>query len=265
MITSPSSSAGSGRPAASPAEHRFTASDGVALAWHELGEGRPVVLLHGLFSNAETNWLKFGHAAAIAGRGFRVILPDLRGHGRSAAPHDPSCYPPDILARDGIELIAHLGLGDYDLGGYSLGARTAARMTIRGARPRRLAIAGMGLRGMVDVHRRADHFRSILTGLGTHARGSPEWLAEAFLKTTGGDPQAMLALLGSFVDSSEAELRGIAIPALVVAGAEDEDNGPAEALAALLPDGRYQEVPGNHMSAVTRPELGRAIADFLAS
>lgn len=224
-----------------------------------------MVLLHGLFSNAETNWLKFGHAAAIAGRGFRVILPDLRGHGRSAAPHDPSCYPPDILARDGIELIAHLGLGDYDLGGYSLGARTAARMTIRGARPRRLAIAGMGLRGMVDVHRRADHFRSILTGLGTHARGSPEWLAEAFLKTTGGDPQAMLALLGSFVDSSEAELRGIAIPALVVAGAEDEDNGPAEALAALLPDGRYQEVPGNHMSAVTRPELGRAIADFLAS
>jgi len=265
MSISPSSTDGSPRPASSLVSHRFSASDGVALAWHELGEGRPVLLLHGLFSNAETNWLKFGHAAEIAGRGFRAIMPDLRGHGESAAPHDPAAYPPDVLARDGLELVAHLGLSDYDLGGYSLGARIAARMAILGAAARRLVIAGMGLRGMVDVHRRAGHFRRILTGLGTHERGSPEWLAEAFLKTTGGDPQAMLPLLGSFVDSSKEELRSIAIPTLVVSGAEDRDNGPAEALAKLLPRARYVEVPGNHMSAVTRPELGREIARFLAS
>jgi pimeloyl-ACP methyl ester carboxylesterase len=222
-------------------------------------------LLHGLFSNAETNWLRFGHAAEIAGRGFRVIMPDLRGHGRSATPHDEAAYPPDVLARDGLELVAHLGLEDYDLGGYSLGGRTAARMVIGGAQPRRLVISGMGLRGMLDVNRRADHFRRILTGMGSHKRGSPEWMAEAFLKTTGGDPLAMLPLLGSFVDSTEDELRGIAMPSLVLSGGEDQDNGPAEALADLLPDGRYAEVPGNHMSAVTKPELGRAIADFLAS
>ena len=88
-------------------------------------------------------------------------------------------------------------------------------------------------------------------------------MAEAFLKTTGGDPEALLPLLGSFVDTSEAELRAIAMPTLVLSGAEDQDNGSAEALAALLPTGDYVEVPGNHMSAVTRPELGRAIADFL--
>ena len=89
-----------------------------------------MVLLHGLFSNADTNWIRFGHAAEIAARGFRVIMPDLRAHGDSAAPHDEASYPPDVLARDGLELIAHLGLTDYDLGGYSLGARTAARMAI---------------------------------------------------------------------------------------------------------------------------------------
>lgn len=265
MSTSPSSTSGSRRPAASPADGAFTASDGARLAWQELGDGRAVLLLHGLFSNAETNWLKFGHASEIASRGFRVIMPDLRAHGRSEASHDPARYPPDVLAHDGLALVAHLGLADYDLGGYSLGARTAARMAIMGARPRRLVISGMGLRGMLDVHRRAAHFRRILTGLGTHPRGSPEWLAEAFLKTTGGDPRAMLPLLDSFVDSTEEELRGIAMPTLVVSGAEDDDNGPAEALAELLPGGRYAEVPGNHMSAVTRPELGRTIADFLAS
>jgi len=245
--------------------HFFDAPDGVRLAWHELGEGRPVVLLHGLFSNAETNWIKFGHAAAIAAGGFRLIMPDLRAHGRSAAPHEAAAYPPDVLADDGFALLRHLDVTDYDLGGYSLGARTAARMAIKGAAPRRLVIAGMGLRGMLDTQRRSEHFRDVLTGMGTHKRGSPEWLAEAFLKTTGGDPQALLPLLGSFVDSTEAELRGIAVPTLVLSGAEDRDNGPAEALADLLPDARYVEVPGNHMSAVTKPELGRAIADFLAA
>jgi pimeloyl-ACP methyl ester carboxylesterase len=248
--------------------HRFTASDGVSLAYHELGGGegaRTVLLLHGLFSNSETNWLKFGHAEALAGRGLRVVMMDLRGHGQSDAPHEASFYPPDVLARDGIELAAQLGLSDYDLGGYSLGARTAARMVVLGARPRRLVISGMGLGGMLDVRRRAAHFRKILTGLGTHERGSPEWLAEAFLKTTGGDPRAMLPLLGSFVDSTEDELRSIAMPTLVVSGAEDDDNGPAEEFAALLPQGRYVSVPGNHMSAVIRPELGAAMAEFLAS
>ena len=42
-----------------------------------------MVLLHGLFSDANMNWIKFGHAARIAGDGFRVIMPDLRAHGLS--------------------------------------------------------------------------------------------------------------------------------------------------------------------------------------
>jgi pimeloyl-ACP methyl ester carboxylesterase len=244
--------------------HFFEAPDGSRLAWHEVGEGRPVVLLHGLFSNAETNWIKFGHAAAIAARGFRVIMPDLRAHGQSAAAHEAAAYPPDVLAADGLALIAHLGLADYDLGGYSLGARTSVRMAILGATPRRLIVAGMGLRGMLDTRRRSEHFRHVLTGMGTHPRGSPEWLAEAFLKTTGGDPQALLPLLDSFVDSTEEALRGIAVPTLVLSGVDDQDNGPAEDLARLLPDARFVEVPGNHMSAVTKPDFGRAMADFLA-
>lgn len=250
--------------ASSPTRHVFAAADGTGLAWHELGEGRPVVLLHGLFSNAATNWLKYGHAATIAAAGFRVILPDLRAHGTSAAPHDPAAYPPDVLADDGLALIAHLRLSDYDLGGYSLGARTAVRMVVKGARPRRLIVSGMGLTGLTDTRARGDHFKQILGGLGTHARGSPEWLAEAFLKTTGGDPQALLPLLDSFVDTTEVELRAIPVPTLVLQGVDDHDNGEAEQLAALIPHATFAEVPGNHMSAVMKPELGQAIAAFLS-
>jgi pimeloyl-ACP methyl ester carboxylesterase len=249
--------------ASSPTRHSFTSFDGTELVWQELGEGRPVVLLHGLFSDADTNWVKFGPAAELARRGFRVIMPDLRGHGHSAKPHDAESYPPDVLARDGLALVEHLGLTDYDLGGYSLGARTAVRMAAMGAKPRRLIVSGMGLNGLLDTGRRAGHFRKILNGLGTHERGSPEWLAEAFLKTNGGDPKALLPLLDSFVDTGEAELRAIAAPTLVLSGVDDHDNGSSEAVAALLPHGRYSAVPGNHMSAVTKPDFGRAIADFL--
>jgi pimeloyl-ACP methyl ester carboxylesterase len=251
--------------ASSPSKHAFEAPDGAALVWHELGEGRPVVLLHGLFSDAETNWIKFGHAAEIAGRGFRVIMPNLRAHGHSAKPHDAASYPPDVLAHDGFALIEHLHLTDYDLGGYSLGGRTAVRMAVMGAKPRRLIISGMGLQGLLRTGGRAAHFRKILMGLGTHPRGSPEWLAEAFLKTTKGDPEALLPLLGSFVDTSEEELGRLTMPTLALSGAEDHDNGSTQALAELLPQGRYVEVPGNHMSAVTKPEFGRAIANFLAA
>ena len=251
--------------ASSPTSNSFTAPDGVRLAWHELGEGRPVVLLHGLFSSADMNWIRFGHAAGIASRGLRVIMPDLRAHGQSDKPHDLASYPPDVLADDGFALIAQLRLTDYDLGGYSLGARTSVRMVVKGARPKRLVVAGMGLTGMLHTAPRSVHFRKILNGLGTHPRGSNEWLAEAFLKTTKGDPQALLPLLGSFVDTAEEELRSIAMPTLVLSGDEDDDNGSAEALAALLPDARHVEVPGGHMSCVTKPELGQAIAAFLAT
>lgn len=242
----------------------FESFDGTRLAWREMGEGQPVVLIHGYFSDAQTNWIRYGHAAAIAAVGRRVIMPDLRAHGESDRPHDSAAYPPDALARDGHALIEHLGLTEYDLGGYSLGARTTARMLATGARPNRVILSGMGLEGLVAADRRGNHFRNILTNLGKHERGSPEWLAEAFLKTTGGDPVALLGVIDTFVSTPTDALTRFDWPTLVVCGAEDRDNGSAPDLADTLPNARYVEVPGSHMSAVTKPELGQAMAAFLA-
>ncbi|HEY0270254.1 MAG TPA: alpha/beta fold hydrolase [Sphingomonas sp.] len=248
--------------------HRFASFDGAGIAWREMapagGGGRPVVLIHGYFSTAMVNWVRYSHAAKLVDKGFRVIMPDLRGHGDSARPHDAASYPRDALADDGLALIDHLGLTDYDLGGYSLGGRTTMRMLARGATPRRAIVAGMGLEGILHTAGRGGHFRHILTNLGSFRRGSPEWMAEAFLKTTGGDPEALLRVLDTFVDTPRAALDAIAMPVLVVSGEDDDDNGSARALAEALPAGRFAFVPGNHMSAVTRPELGPAIAEFLA-
>ena len=102
----------------------FTSSDGIQLAWREVGQGRPIILLHGLFSDSNVNWVKFGTAERIAREGYRVITPDLRAHGQSGKPHEAVHYPQLILVRDLNELIDHLDLQDFDLGGFSLGART---------------------------------------------------------------------------------------------------------------------------------------------
>lgn len=241
----------------------FESLDGQRLAYRETGEGRPLVLIHGYFSNAWTNWIRYGHAALLADAGFRVIMPDLRAHGDSAKPHDPAAYPPDVLADDGFALLRHLGLDDYDLGGYSLGGRTTLRMLVRGAAPRKAVLSGMGLQGIVDTAGRGSHFRHVLTNLGSFARGTPEWMTEAFLKTTGGDPEALLLILNSFVDTPASELPKIMTETVVVNGTEDHDNGSGDALAQALADGSFAEIPGNHMNAVMKAELGKVIRDFL--
>lgn len=243
----------------------FDSFDGVRLAWREIGEGRPLVLIHGYFSDAFTNWIRYGHAALIASRGFRVIMPDLRAHGSSAKPHDAASYPPDVLMRDGFALIDHLGLTDYDLAGYSLGGRTTVRMLANGARPRRAVLSGMGYQGIVHTQGRGGYFRHILTNLGSFERGTSEWMTEAFLKTTKGDPEALLHILDTFVDTPAEAVAAITTPTLVLTGVDDDDNGSGAELAAALVEGTFREIPGNHMSAVVKPELGQEIADFLAA
>lgn len=236
----------------------FQATDGVEIAWRETGQGRPLLLIHGFMSEADTNWIKYGHAAALANAGYRVIMPDLRAHGISGKPHDPKFYPRDILADDQFALLAHLDITDYDLCGYSLGGRTVSRMLARGAAPCRAIISGMGLEGLTQTGNRGAHFRNVFDNLGQHEKGSSAWMAEAFLKTTGGDPAALQHILDSFVDTDAAEIASWTLPVAVVCGEQDDDNGSAADLAALLLHGKLFAVPGNHMSAVTKPELGEA-------
>jgi hypothetical protein len=51
----------------------------------------------------------------------------------------------------------------------------------------------------------------------------------------------------------------------VICGSDDDDNGSAAALADVLPQATLIAVPGNHMSAVTKPELGQAMVEYLSS
>lgn len=245
---------------------RWTASDGVELAYRESGEGRPVILLHGLFSDAQMNWINFGHADRIAAAGFRVIIPDLRAHGASGKPHGPEHYPKGILARDLAELVAHFGLREIDLGGFSLGARTVVQAVGEGGlKPRKAILSGMGLRGLLNWDRRQHFFIEAIDKFDTARRGDPHWLAIQFMRTMKVDREAAALVLQSFGDAPVEWLAAFTMPTLVLIGSEDEDNGSARELATALPQAEYVEMPGTHMSSVTKPQLGEEIARFLTA
>lgn len=243
---------------------RIASFDGTGLAVHRLGAGRSVLLLHGLFSSAAMNWQRFGHAQVLADAGFEVVMPDLRGHGQSDAPHDPARWPPDALVRDVLALAEALGLEDFDLVGFSLGARVAAGSIAAGFAPRRLVLAGMGLEGLGEWGRRSAFFLDAIERFDSVKRGDPAFLAVQFMKTMKTDRVAARLMLESFDGSLATALDRIGMPTLVLCGEDDRDNGSPGALAEALPDARLEYVPGTHMGSVANAELGQAIARFLA-
>lgn len=222
-------------------------------------------MLHGLFSNAQMNWIKFGHAQKLVDAGCEVIMPDLRAHGDSAAPQEPESYPDDVLAKDVIAVVEALSLTDFDLVGFSLGARTAARAVIGGLRPSKLVLSGMGLEGLSGWNNRAAFFIDAIDRFDDIKRGDPAFMTVAFMKTMKVDLVAGRLLLQSVADTRPDELAALTMPTMVLCGDQDNDNGSATRLAETLPDAHYVEIPGTHMGSVTEGALGDALVEFLGA
>ncbi len=245
-------------------ERSFTSFDGAELAVTVMGQGRPLVLVHGLFSSAEMNWIKFGHAAKLADAGFQCIMPDLRAHGASAKSHNALDYPYGVLTKDLKALVDHFDFADYDLAGFSLGARTSAKGVIDGLTPRRLALCGMGLTGLSGWASRSAFFIDAIDRFDEIKHGDRAFVAKSFMKTMGIDREAARLLLGAVDDVANADLAKITMPTALICGNKDQDNGSAKDLALALPDGRYREIPGTHMSSVADGAFGDALVDFFA-
>jgi pimeloyl-ACP methyl ester carboxylesterase len=120
---------------------RYADVNGIRLYYETHGAGRPTVLLHGGLGSGET----FGPILDELTAGRQVILVDLQGHGRTADIDRP--LDVRFMADDVAALIDHLGPGQADVAGYSLGGAVALQVAIRHPdRVRRLVTASAGIR-----------------------------------------------------------------------------------------------------------------------
>jgi pimeloyl-ACP methyl ester carboxylesterase len=96
--------------------------DGVGIEYEVTGAGRPVVLLHG-FPDSGRLWRH--QVPALAEAGFQVIVPDLRGYGRSDQPEAVESYSIPFLAGDVLAVLAELGIERAHVVGHDWGAALA--------------------------------------------------------------------------------------------------------------------------------------------
>jgi len=123
----------SGAPRGTGRELRVVSADGTVLAGEQSGDGRPVVLLHGL--TATRRYVVMG-SRLLERSGHRVIAYDARGHGRSAPAPGPGDYGYERLGADLLALLDATGMQRATLAGASMGAHTALRVALE--RPERV-------------------------------------------------------------------------------------------------------------------------------
>jgi pimeloyl-ACP methyl ester carboxylesterase len=212
--------------------------DGVTLGYSVVGDGQPILFVHGTTATGEFEW---GRLAARLASDYQCVLPDLRGHGRSEL-GDSSDMGQAICA-DLRHLIEHLGLDQPHVVGFSYGAEIALmlELSVPGtARSLVLVSPGTGrpsdyraprlehlyrtwpfaLRRLHETHHGPEHWRQLVTAMHVDSVGRSEFSTET--------------------------LGGVGCPVLMVAGTDDESTRRAQGkrFADANPLARYVEVDG---------------------
>src|SRR5262245_11875876 len=105
-----------------------SAPDGVAVAYETLGEGPPIVLVHGFGASRTITWANTNWYQTLSRASRRIIAIDCRGHGESGKPHDPASYEEGLMASDILSVLDDLGIERTDIMGYSMGGYLAIRL-----------------------------------------------------------------------------------------------------------------------------------------
>jgi pimeloyl-ACP methyl ester carboxylesterase len=240
----------------------FASFDGTTIAYQDVGAGPAVVLVHGFIGNQHMMWNLTGYVDALVGAGRRVVTLDLRGHGRSAKPHDLAAYENRALARDVVALADARGLESYDLIGYSLGAIVAGSVAQLDQRVRSLLLGGMGHLVMDPDWDRPRQLVASLSGAGAADEPAAVMMVNA-IESLGGDRLAMAGVQHGHVPLPADDLATLRVPTLVLCGVDDDMNGDAAGLHAAIPGARLVITPGDHTGAFATDEYRHEVFAWL--
>ena len=247
-------------------------SDGVKIAYDDIGDGEPLLLLHGFAADRRLNWRITGWYELFRKAGYRVIAADARGHGQSSKPSDPEAYRPEGIAGDTLRLMAHLGLRKAHVFGYSMGGRNAAWLL--GKHPTRfhsVIIGGAGMNVLPPAAAARWQKRGYaLTADNRKTRSlaipSMEKLYHRATKSGGRMGALAACLLGSFPNLPASSFKRAFTPTLVICGERDTTSGSPVPLADAIPGARAVIVPGKtHVSVMTDPFFKGAVMGFLGT
>jgi pimeloyl-ACP methyl ester carboxylesterase len=240
---------------------RYLDANGVHTYYETAGGGDTVVLLHGGMSTADS-WL--AQIPALAEH-YRVVVPERRGHGRTADVDGPITYR--LMADDTAAFLDVLNEGPVHVVGWSDGAAVGALLAL--GRPdlvRRMVLIGQyfTLDGMTAQSRGLLEHGEFMERLfrpqyDPLSPDGPEHFPVVFAK--------MLEMWRREPDIPVAEFAGITAPTLIMQGDGDlVEVGHSAAVARTLPTGQLAVVPGtSHAAPIEKPELvNRMILDFLA-
>lgn len=233
---------------------------GVRIRYDVVGEGRPLVLLHGLWCDRSW-WTEAGYVDELRSD-HRLVYMDVRGHGASDKPHEPAGYTGDNLVGDVLAVADAEGFDKFSIWGHSYGG-WMAWMTAAAVPERVPAIVTTGEwdpRPSTPERSAAamEEFDRALRHGGTAAlvelfevmdgedfdREFPPWARAVTLR---GDPEAFLAAGApdlAFEGIPDEELRAFPVPALLVAGEFDDPDDDAAKIAATIPNGQRLRLPG---------------------
>lgn len=246
--------------------HHFD-SDGVDIAYLDEGEGAPILLIHGFASNSRVNWVDTGWVRELTRAGRRVIAMDNRGHGESEKIYDVERHGSRLMAEDARRLLDHLGIAAADVMGYSMGARITAFLAIN--HPERVSTAifsGLGINMIRGVGAAEPIAQALEADDVSAIESSGARAFRVFADQTKSDRRALAACMRSSREPiSEEQVATLTMPVLVAVGSADDVGGPAEELAALIPNARAFVIEGrNHMQAVGDRTHKAAVMEFLA-
>jgi len=221
----------------------YAASNGVKVYYevHGDGPGTPLVLLHGSFMTNDTTWS--GMLPSLS-KSRKVIAIELRGHGHSSDSAEPFTFP--AMADDVAAVLGQLDVKRADVLGYSMGGTVAAGVALRHPElVRKLIVVSAAL----DAAGWEPQSLAQIKGL--PADFAPKPLVDAYDKVAP-DPkhwpvlvQKVQKLITQSPGWSEAELRGLKVPVLLVMG--DRDGFRTERaieVSRLVPQGQVGVIPG---------------------
>lgn len=226
---------------------------------------RPVLLLHGFASDGETDWVSSGFTETLTAAGRIALVPDLPGHGHSAAPRDAREASTGAIVRSLTELVADRTQGPVDVIAYSLGARLAwelpgtsgievSRLVLGGISPGE-PFADVDTAGIRDCLRRdeepTDPFDAMFTSM---------------VRQDGIDPYGLLTCIdGLASEPFEPRAGDIGVPTLFVAGSDDPMAEGITDLVDMVPASSLRWVPGDHSGALHGTRFRELAMDFIGS